>query len=65
MNKSVTFQIVMKQGPRIIFTLGGVHGAIDTDRLTAEDVQEIPKVEAFLEKLTGVRFHIEQLHEGE
>ena len=59
------FHVVVKQGVETLADVKGREDVITTDTLSVEDVQRIPDVEAFLERLTGLRFHIEQLHENE
>lgn len=59
------FQIVVKRGNVTTSLITGLPDVVNTDTLTVADVQKIPEVEAFLERLTGLRFHIEQLHESE
>lgn len=59
----IRFQIVVKEGVDTRATVEGREHVLTTDSLTVGDVERIPEVEAFLERLTGLRFHIEQMHE--
>jgi len=55
------FKVTFKRGPKTVAEVFGVE-PIDTDRLTVtEMVEGVHDAEAFLEKLTGLRVHIEQV----
>ncbi len=61
--KEIRFQIVVKEGVNTTATIQGRERVLTAETMTVGDAQRIPEVEAFLERLTGLRFHIEQMHE--
>ena len=52
----VKFVIVVKRGNRTLTTVQGTH--IEADAATLADVAQIIPTEQYLERLTGLRFHI-------
>ena len=55
------FQITVKRGPLLVTRIQGP-ALLDPSELTLEEASEkVLQTEAFLEKLTGLRFHIEQV----
>jgi hypothetical protein len=58
----VRFMLTFKQGPKTIAEVKGMEDVISATGLTLEDVTEnVIKTEQFLEKLTGLRCHIQQI----
>lgn len=56
------FQIVAKNGQKVLATIDGRPDLDTAGRLTVEEVVEkVAETEQFLEKLTGLRFHINQI----
>jgi hypothetical protein len=56
------FTVTAKNGTKTIAEVTGREGGIDAKDLTVEDVCErVIETEAFLEKLTGFRWHIGQV----
>lgn len=54
------FRLVFKRGQQVIATVTGEE--VDTDRVTIQDVTDkVIETEHFIERLTGVRCHIEQV----
>ena len=57
------FKVVLKSGTKVVAEAIGLENRIDGTSLTIEDVVEkVVETEQFLEKLTGLRVHIEQLN---
>ena len=55
------FEVVVKRGLETVATIHGQRD-IDASALTLEELGEkLTQMEAFLEKLTGLRFHIMQI----
>jgi hypothetical protein len=58
------FKVVFLSGTKTIAEVEGLKDRIDASNLTVEDVTEnVLKTEQFLERLTGLRVHIEQVHD--
>lgn len=58
----VQFKVTVFQGTKKVTEFVGREGGIDVGRLTIADVTErVIETEQFLEKLTGLRVHIEQI----
>lgn len=58
----VRYKMTVKNGPKTVATIEGREGGVDASRLTIGDVVEgVAEAEALLERLTGLRFHIEQM----
>jgi hypothetical protein len=55
----VRFRIVVKVGILTITEIKGLT-SVSKESFTRADAETLIKTEAFLEKLTGMRFHIEQ-----
>lgn len=56
------FKLTFKQGTKTIAEVVGLADRIQAGSLTVEDVTEnVIKTEQFVEKLTGLRLHIEQI----
>lgn len=56
------FKVTFKSGTKTIAEVAGREDIIDARNLTVEDVVEkVVETEQFLEKLTGLRVHIEQV----
>lgn len=56
------FKLTFKQGTKTVAEVTGLADRIDAANLTVEDVVEgVAKAEQFIEKLTGLRLHIEQV----
>lgn len=56
------FQLTFKSGPKTIAIIKGRDEGIDAAHLTVEEVTgKVIETEQFLEKLTGLRCHIEQV----
>ncbi len=62
--EKLRFRVVIKNGERQIANICGTDGPLTTGTMTVEDAQRIPETEQFLERLTGLRFHIEQVHKS-
>ena len=61
----VQFSITFKQGTRTVATVHGREGGVDAANLSVGDVVEnVLKTEQFLERLTGLRVHIDMTTEG-
>lgn len=54
------FEVVVKNGVDTLVTLEGKRALMPKD-ITAAELLEIPELECKLEKLTGYRFHINQV----
>lgn len=58
----VRYKITVKNGTKTVATIEGREGGVDASTLTVGDVVEgVQEAEAFLERLTGLRFHIDQV----
>jgi hypothetical protein len=56
------FKVTAKSGTKTVSEVTGREAGIDAANLTVEEVvQRVHETEAFLEKLTGLRWHIEQV----
>jgi hypothetical protein len=56
------FKVTFKKGMEIVTSVEGIR-IVDTDDMTVTEVSEkVIQTEAFLEKLTGLRVHIEQVN---
>lgn len=56
------FKLTFKSGTKTVSEVIGLENRIDAGNLTIEDVVEnVVKTEQFLERLTGLRVHIEQI----
>lgn len=56
------FEIVFKNGPKTVTIVRGREEGIETANLTVADVTEqVLATEQFIEKLTGLRVHINQV----
>lgn len=56
----VQFTLTFKQGTNTVATVTGREGGIDAADITIGDVVEnVTKTEQFLERLTGLRVHID------
>ena len=56
------FKLTFKHGTKTVAEVLGLQDRIDAGGLTVEDVVEnVVKTEQFLERLTGLRVHIEQV----
>ena len=53
------YRVDVKHGLRTVVELHGLVN-VRTQDLTVADLELVPQVEQFLEKLTGLRFHIQQ-----
>lgn len=53
------FKLVFKRGQETVAEVQGHE--IDSDNVTVADMQRVIETEQFLEKLTGLRVHIEQV----
>lgn len=57
----IRFKLTFKSGPNVVATVDGVR-EVDGDIVTVQDVTEgVIAAEQLLEKLTGLRVHIEQV----
>ena len=57
------FKLTFKQGTKTVAEVTGLENRIEAANLTIEDVTEnVIKTEQFIERLTGLRLHIEQVH---
>jgi hypothetical protein len=58
-SSTLKFGVVIKKG---VTTLASVEGVPrNSELITFEDVNKVIEVEQWLEKLTGLRFHIQQI----
>jgi hypothetical protein len=58
------FNLTFKRGPKTVATIEGQR-TVDAGQLTVAEMSEkIPEVEQFIEKLTGVRLHIEHTEQS-
>ena len=56
------YRLTFKQGTKTVAEVTGLADRIDAASLTVEDVVErVTETEQFVEKLTGLRLHIEQV----
>jgi hypothetical protein len=56
------YKLTFKQGTKTVAEIVGLADRIDARTLTVEDVTEnVLKTEQFVERLTGLRLHIEQV----
>lgn len=55
------FKVTFKDGPNVVSEVTGRHGGVDAENLTIADVGRVVETEQFLERLTGLRCHIEQI----
>jgi hypothetical protein len=56
------FKLTFKQGTKTVAEVIGLPDRISAGSLTVEDVTEgVVKTEQFVERLTGLRLHIEQV----
>jgi len=55
------YVIRFKSGPTTVAEVPGIR-TVDGDRVTVQDLQQIIPTEQLLEKLTGLRVHIEQVN---
>jgi hypothetical protein len=56
------FKLTAKSGTKTVAEVVGLEDRIDAGSLTVEEVTEkVVETETFLEKLTGLRWHIEQV----
>lgn len=60
----LSFEIVIKEG---IHELGRIPSRISIHEadLSVADYERVPEIEAFLERLFGLRFHINTIHVSE
>ena len=57
------FKVTFKQGTKTVAEIIGRDDAAESGTLTVADLTEnVIKTEQFLERLTGLRVHIEQVH---
>jgi hypothetical protein len=56
------FKVTAKSGTKTVAEVTGREGGVEAATLTVDDmVRGVHEAEAFLEKLTGLRWHIEQV----
>jgi hypothetical protein len=56
------FRLTFKSGTKTVGEVTGLENRIEASNLTVEDlVENVIKTEQFLERLTGLRVHIEQV----
>lgn len=55
------FNVTFKLGTKVVATIEGVRELSGAQLTIAEVTEKIHETEAFLEKLTGLRVHIEQV----
>lgn len=51
------FTITFKQGTETVAVVYG--NGVDTDRFSIKDISKVPAIEQLLERLTGLRVHIQ------
>jgi hypothetical protein len=56
------FRIIFKRGINTVAQVVG--GEISKDLLSMADLERVIETEQYLERLTGLRVHIEEQHEG-
>lgn len=54
------FKITFLRGPRVVAEVTGIV-ALGTANITVQELQQIISTEQLLEKLTGLRVHIDQV----
>lgn len=59
---TLRFKMTFKRGPFVVAQFDGVKTNHGTD-ITVDDMRQVIVVEQFLEKLLGLRVHIETLYE--
>jgi hypothetical protein len=57
------FKVTFKNGTKTVAEIVGREDVVDAGNLTVQDVVEnVCETEQFLERLTGLRVHIEQIY---
>lgn len=55
------FKLVFKRGPKVVAEVEGVRPVAPSEITLAELQDKVIETEAFIEKMTGLRCHIEQI----
>lgn len=60
-NIKLQFRVTFKSGTRTVAVVDGLKDIANGDTITVGDMENIIQTERFLERLTGLRVHIDQV----